>query len=95
MRCLIVTSHPLEISLCQTLADMVVRFLIGAWHECRLVDLYKAGFSPALSTLERASYYSSFNSDSVTREIDDLLWAEAIILIFPTWWFSVRISGHS
>jgi len=51
-------------------------------------DLYLDKFSPSLTESERRSYYSpSFHADSVKEEISQLLSAEAIILVFPTWWF--------
>ncbi|GLR89769.1 oxidoreductase [Bradyrhizobium iriomotense] len=87
MRCLIVKAHPLDASFCQTLSDAAVEFLTAAGHECRLVDLYQSNFAPALTKRERQSYYSNFDASAITREIDDLLWAEAIVLVFPTWWF--------
>jgi NAD(P)H dehydrogenase (quinone) len=87
MRCLVVKAHPLDVSLCQTLSDAAFDFLTAMGHECRLVDVYQSGFAPALTKLERQSFYSGFDPSAVAREIDDLLWAEAIILVFPTWWF--------
>jgi NAD(P)H dehydrogenase (quinone) len=61
--------------------------LTDAKHECRYVDLYQSGFFPALTPAERASYYSGFQTTEVAKGIEDLLWAEVIVLIFPTWWF--------
>jgi NAD(P)H dehydrogenase (quinone) len=87
MRSLIVTAHPLNMCLCQTLADAAVDILMEAKHECRHVDLYRSDFSPALTPLERASYYSGFDATQLAKEIEDLRWAEAIVLVFPTWWF--------
>lgn len=52
-------------------------------------DLYLSGFSPALTADERRSYYSpTFNSAAAQDQIDRLLSAEALVLVFPTWWFS-------
>jgi NAD(P)H dehydrogenase (quinone) len=87
MRCLIVTAHPLDRSFCQALSNAAIGTLMDAKHQCRHVDLYRSGFRPALTPAERASYYSGFETTEVAREIEDLLWAETIVLIFPTWWF--------
>jgi putative NADPH-quinone reductase len=87
MRCLVVTAHPLTKSLCEALADTALNTLIEANHECRRVDLYRSQFSPLLTPRERASYYIGFDASEVNKEIEDLLWAEAIVLVFPTWWF--------
>ena len=87
MRCLVVTAHPANKSFCQALADTAANTLIEANHECRRVDLYLSQFSPLLTPRERASYYIGFDASEVTKQIEDLLWAEAIVLVFPTWWF--------
>lgn len=87
MRCLVVTAHPLTKSLCQALANKAFDTLIEAKHECRRVDLYESQFSPLLTPAERASYYNGFDAFEVSKEVEDLIWADAIVLIFPTWWF--------
>jgi NAD(P)H dehydrogenase (quinone) len=56
-------------------------------HEHRLIDLYRSGFDPRLTASERAGYYGNFDKTALEKEIDDLQWAESIILVFPTWWF--------
>jgi putative NADPH-quinone reductase len=87
MQCLVVTAHPLANSLCQALADAATGALSEAEHECRRVDLYRSQFSPLLTPGERASYYVRFDASGVAKEIEDLLWADVIVLVFPTWWF--------
>jgi len=87
MHCLVVTAHPLNNSFCQALADAAANTLIEANHDCRRVDLYRSQFSPVLTPDERASYYVNFDASKIAKEIEDLLWAEAIVLVFPTWWF--------
>lgn len=87
MRCLVVKAHPLDESLCQALNAAAVDYLSAAGHEYRTVDLYGSGFAPALTASERQSYYTGYDSTAVSREVADLLWAEAIVLVFPTWWF--------
>ncbi len=87
MKCLVVVAHPLTDSFCHALTEASLEALKEAGHEHRLADLYRSGFSPCLTAAERASYYQDFDASALTREIDDLLWAEAVLLIFPTWWF--------
>ena len=90
MKCLIVIAHPLTDSLCGALARTTVAALTEAGHDVVVEDLYASGFSPVLTTAERQSYYSeSFDSGAVAPEIERLLEAEAIVLVFPTWWFGV------
>ena len=90
MKCLIVIAHPLTDSLCGALARTAVAALTEAGHDVVVEDLYASGFSPVLTAAERQSYYSeSFDSGAVAPEIERLLEAEAIVLVFPTWWFGV------
>lgn len=88
MKCLVVIAHPLTDSLCQTLARTVTDSLIAHGHDVVVEDLYQTEFSPALTVGERQSYYGmSFNAEALQARITQLLDAEAIVLVFPTWWF--------
>ncbi|WP_262087492.1 NAD(P)H-dependent oxidoreductase [Acinetobacter sp. I-MWF] len=81
-------AHPVTDSLCQSLAKTAIATLIANGHEVVIEDLYAYGFSPALTDEERQSYYSpTFDQTAVKENIDDLLFAEALILVFPTRWF--------
>ena len=88
MNCLVVAAHPLPDSLCMTLTDRVVAQLEAAGHTVVLEDLCGANFDPCLSVAERASYYSSaYDAARVADQVERLLAAEALVLLFPTWWF--------
>lgn len=88
MRVLVVIAHPLESSLCHALARGAIEALEAAGHEVRVEDLYAAGFAPALTAAERASYYAgAFDGGAVKAQVENLLWAEGLVLCFPTWWF--------
>ena len=88
MKCLPVTAHPLSNSLCKSLADYVAITLSEAGHEIVVEDLYAQDFQPALTSQERASYYKeTYAGNAVTPQLQKLLAAEALILVFPTWWF--------
>lgn len=88
MKCLVVIAHPLTDSLCHTLARTVIDTLTAAGHEVQIEDLYSGGFVPALTVDERQSYYQAeFDADATQSQIERLLAAEAIVLVFPTWWF--------
>lgn len=89
MKCLVVIAHPITDSLCYTMAQSVIAALTASGHEVMVEDLYLSAFSPALTASERQSYYSpTFDSVAVQDQIDRLLSAEALALVFPTWWFS-------
>lgn len=88
MKCLVVLAHPISDSLCHALAHSAIQALTEAGHEVQVEDLYHAEFSPALAVHERRSYYQSpFDASAVQSQVERLLAAEALVLVFPTWWF--------
>lgn len=88
MQCLVVKAHPLAESLCSSLTRTVLETLEHGGHTVVLEDLYAEGFDPALSRAERASYYDGpYAVGAVQNQVERLLAAEAIVLVFPTWWF--------
>lgn len=88
MQCLVVIAHPLANSLCHALAATAIDSLCAAGHEVWREDLYEQGFEAGLTAEERASYYAGpFDADGVAGQIARLREAEAIVLVFPTWWF--------
>jgi NAD(P)H dehydrogenase (quinone) len=88
MKILLVLAHPLEDSLCSAFAGLILESLRSKGHRVEVEDLYRDGFDPVLNREERNSYYQEAYADSgVRRNIQKLLEAEALILIFPTWWF--------
>ncbi len=57
-------------------------------HEVTIEDLYTEKFAPVLTATERQSYYSErYDSSNVTIQVNRLQEAEALVLLFPTWWF--------
>jgi NAD(P)H dehydrogenase (quinone) len=90
MNCLLVIAHPLPQSLCTTLAAQAADTLRAAGHAVQIEDLYASGFAPALTPAERASYYAGpYDARAVQAQIDRLLWAQGLVLLFPTWWFGM------
>lgn len=88
MKCLVVIAHPLSNSLCHAMARASIDALTAAGHEVEIEDLYQAQYSPLLTFSERESYYHSpFDTFHVQPQIKRLLSADALILVFPTWWF--------
>ncbi|WP_320416307.1 NAD(P)H-dependent oxidoreductase [Candidatus Reidiella endopervernicosa] len=88
MKTLLVTAHPLADSLSTHLGRRIIVQLVEAGHEVVVEDLYAEGFSPALTAQERSSYYTArYDSSAVEAEVKRLQSAEALVLLFPTWWF--------
>jgi NAD(P)H dehydrogenase (quinone) len=89
-RCLLVSCHPLDDSLCRHLTDRVRRSLEDHAIEIEYLDLYDSGFKAPLSAAERRGYFTGdFDASDLTDEIAMLRRAEILVLVFPTWWFGM------
>ncbi|KKD58248.1 NAD(P)H dehydrogenase [Grimontia sp. AD028] len=89
MKCLVVLSHPLKESLCSYLCEETIKHLESKGYDITLLDLYGANFDPVLSAEERQSYYAEdFDRSQLNKELEQLVEAESLVLVFPTWWFS-------
>lgn len=88
MKCLVVTTHPLADSLCAHLTELTVSELDSMGHVTTVENLYSGNFDPALSMVERQTYYSlAYDSANFANQRNSLQEAEALVLLFPTWWF--------
>ncbi|MCE6993319.1 NAD(P)H-dependent oxidoreductase [Saccharothrix sp. S26] len=102
---LVVSAHPEPRSLTAALAAFAVEELRASGHEVRVSDLYAmkwkatvdaddfpdlAGDRPldVLHAQERATLAGALTAD-VVAEQEKVRWADALILQFPLWWFSV------
>ncbi|MBU2963439.1 NAD(P)H-dependent oxidoreductase [Citreicella sp. C3M06] len=89
MRLLVVFSHPSQESYGAALYETACRTLRAAGHDLRCHDLYREGFNPVLSTDEWHGYLDK-TDQIIARHPDhvaDLLWAEGIVVIYPTWYY--------
>lgn len=89
MRLLVIFSHPSLDSYGAALFELACRTLISAGHELRTHDLYREGFDPVLSEEEWTQYLPETDkiADKVRPHIDDLQWAEGLVLVYPTWYY--------
>lgn len=89
MRILVVYCHPVPTSYAAALRDRALAALARAGHETRLLDLYREGFDPVMSPLERERYLTDgeANIAGVQPHVDALRWAEGLLFVFPTWYF--------
>lgn len=86
MRVLAVYCHPNPDSLVAAAKDRALDGLRSAGHELRFTDLYADGFDPTMSADERRTHEEPGVVAELQRYADDLMWAEALVLIYPTWW---------
>lgn len=88
MRVLLVVAHPDAASYAHASAEAALRGLRAAGHHVDVIDLYAAGVSAAMSAEEHAAYEGPQPIlDPVIAEHADLLrQAEALVVVYPTWW---------
>ena len=90
MRCLVIYAHPVETSLCAALCAEAVAGLRAGGHEVRVIDLHKEGFEPTMSRAERLKYHTRGENEAPVREhLEHLHWAQALIFVYPTWWYGL------
>jgi len=89
MRLLIVSCHPSPDSFGAAILARVRQDLSDAGHTLRIRDLYAEGFNPVMTRLEWDRYLSepTANIEAQSDQIDDLTWAEGLIVIYPTWYY--------
>jgi len=104
MNVLIVYAHPEPRSLNGALKDHAVRHLERQGHRVQVSDLYAMGFKAVLdagdssvvsaerfdpSESSRLALANGTQAADIAAEQDKLLWADALILQFPLWWFGL------
>ncbi len=90
MRVLVIYCHPNESSFAATLHTIVLKTLRNKGHIVTDLDLYAEGFKPVMSREERIEYEDpSRYHELVERYATQLKETEAIIAIYPTWWYGL------
>ncbi|RWK38727.1 NAD(P)H-dependent oxidoreductase [Mesorhizobium sp.] len=105
MKVLLVFAHPEPRSLNGALRDVAIRELETQGHEVRVTDLYADGWKAEVDRADFPSWPSEARflpagaskkafetntlTDDVKAEIDNLLWADTLILQFPLWWYAM------
>jgi NAD(P)H dehydrogenase (quinone) len=90
MRVLVVYCHPVPDSFCAAVRDTAIGTLTAGGWDVRLVDLYAEGFDPVLGTDERRLYHDRAPIDpALAPHIENLKWAQAILFVYPTWWYGL------
>jgi NAD(P)H dehydrogenase (quinone) len=89
MRVLVIYCHPVAESFAAAAHATVVQALAAGGHEMTDVDLYAEGFDPVMSRQERLDYQTARNIRPVRKYDDQLAAAEAIVLVYPAWWYGM------
>jgi NAD(P)H dehydrogenase (quinone) len=86
MRVLVIYCHPDPGSFITAARDRALAGLAAAAHDVRHTDLYGEGFQPEMTATERRTHAEAGVAVDLRRYADDLQWAEALVLVYPTWW---------
>ncbi len=105
MKVLLVYAHPEPRSLNGAIREVAVKELNAQGHEVQVSDLYANGWKaqvdradfPLLARDEhlvpvaasKMGFETGTLTEDVKAEIEKLLWADALILQFPMWWFTM------
>lgn len=90
MQALVVLAHPLSDSLCAHLAKQAIDALRAGGATVDILDLYAEGFEPALTAAERRLHYATPEpGPDIVALQQRLAAADTLVLVFPTWWFSM------
>lgn len=90
MRALVVFCHPKRDSFSGAVLGAVTDRLEAGGAEYRVRDLYRSNFSPVLSAQELDVYEDEeANVLPVAQHVDDLRWCDALIFVYPTWWYGL------
>ena len=90
MRSLVVVSHPNQASLTHSVAQAIVAEMEGRRHIVDLVDLHQEGFDPVFSMTDIGVHLKEHPpSSDIVSEQKRIEGAEALILVFPVYWWSL------
>ena len=90
MQALVVLAHPLGDSLCAHLAREAIDALRARGAMVDVLDLYAEYFQPALTAAERRLHYATPEpGPEIVALQQRLANADTLVLVFPTWWFSM------
>jgi NAD(P)H dehydrogenase (quinone) len=90
MRVLVIYCHPVAESFAAAAHRTVLQALADAGQEVTDVDLYAENFDPVMRRQERLDYLNTARNERLVKRYDDqLVSAEAIVLVYPAWWYGM------
>lgn len=87
---LIILAHPNLESFNHAIGKTVADRLSKNGHEVKTRDLYQLGFDPVMTLEELKNYQQAGyqRGQDVLAEQEAILWADHLVLVYPTWWWS-------
>jgi NAD(P)H dehydrogenase (quinone) len=91
MKVLVIVTHPRQDSLTGSIKTQLIKGLSEAGHEIEVADLYGEGFNPLLYQADEPDWDNpnKVYSDEALREMERTRNNDAIIFVFPLWWFGL------
>ena len=90
MKILVVLCHPRPDSLTSQIAKAFSEGATKAGHQVEILDLYKENFDPVLRIEDEPNDGTLENySLEVQTEFERLNNNDAVVMVFPLWWWSV------
>jgi len=90
VRVLVIYCHRDDTSFASALHKSVLESLARSGHSVTDLDLYDEGFRPVMTREERAEYDDSpLYIKSVAKYAGQLASAEAVVAVYPTWWYGL------
>lgn len=89
MKVLVVYAHPVSKSFNSALLKETVSGLAGAGHEVRVADLCAEDFQAAMVEADFVQFSGGEMPSEVIREQRRVEWSDAIVFVFPIWWWSI------
>lgn len=83
-------TSPVADSYAAAVAQTARAALEAGGHSVDWLDLYAEDFDPRLTAAERAGYFAEpYDTAAVAGDVARLQAAEALVLVFPQWWFNM------
>ncbi len=89
MRALLIQSHPSPESFTAAIGTLTERVLREGGAAVRRFDLYAEDFDPVLSREGWEGYHDDRARAPVARHVEALRWADALVFVYPTWWYGL------
>ncbi|HUD62763.1 MAG TPA: NAD(P)H-dependent oxidoreductase [Acetobacteraceae bacterium] len=90
MQILVIYCHPVAESFAASAHQTVLEALRAGGHKVTDVDLYAENFNPVMSRQDRLDYLNTESNIRPVRKYDEqLATADAIVLVYPAWWYGM------
>ena len=91
MNVLVLHAHPVPDSFSHAVRDTAVAAMERVGHTVTVVDLYAEDFEARMSLAERRAYHGDTPviADDVARHAALVQAADALVFVYPTWWFGL------